>query len=267
MTGLLFAYAVVADGLGTRVRVRASRIDQPSGRAVWTAVVLRGPRAAGGLVFPSDTVVLPLEADFSMQATSGRSSGRASSGWCRLAPARLSDTTGHHPRPPSQRRARHSPLRRWRSSSMSKTAWGPISSNCWCAPDDGHCYWAEAIAPGNESAAVEVALEKVVAPLRSAVMNAQPRVPTRLILGRSQLRASAVPGGITTRATPICPIRPSLNWYAGDFGGRGCETGRWRRLPTWRSSDARPRSIRACPRPGSSRVPRDSRQLVTISHD
>jgi hypothetical protein len=64
VTLLLFAYALVADGLDVRVRARSvTRLDQRSGRAVcWTRLsYFAGLTPRGGLRFPSDTVVLPLE--------------------------------------------------------------------------------------------------------------------------------------------------------------------------------------------------------------
>ncbi len=60
----LFAYAILADGLGTRVRVRSvTRLDQGRGRAVcWSRLsYYAGLAPRGGLRFPADVAVLPLE--------------------------------------------------------------------------------------------------------------------------------------------------------------------------------------------------------------
>jgi len=64
VTLALFAYAVVADGLGTRVRVRSvTRLDQSRGQAVcWARLsYYAGLAPRRGLTFPDDVLVLPLE--------------------------------------------------------------------------------------------------------------------------------------------------------------------------------------------------------------
>jgi len=64
VTVALFAYAVVADGLGTRVRVRSvTRLDQGRGQAVcWARLsYYAGLAPRRGLTFPDDVLVLPLE--------------------------------------------------------------------------------------------------------------------------------------------------------------------------------------------------------------
>jgi len=64
ITLALFAYAVLADGLGTRVRVRSvTQIDQRRGHAAcWSRLSFyAGLAPAGGLTFPADVAVLPLE--------------------------------------------------------------------------------------------------------------------------------------------------------------------------------------------------------------
>lgn len=64
VTFLLFAYAMVADGLGTRVRVRSiTHLDQRRKQAVcWSRLsYYAGLAPRRGLSFPKDVVVLPLE--------------------------------------------------------------------------------------------------------------------------------------------------------------------------------------------------------------
>lgn len=64
VTFILFGYALIADGLGTRVRVRSvTQIDQRRGHAVcWARLsYYTGLAPADGLAFPADVVVLPLE--------------------------------------------------------------------------------------------------------------------------------------------------------------------------------------------------------------
>jgi hypothetical protein len=64
VTGLLFGYALLADGLSVRVRARSvTNLDQRSGRAVcWTRLsYCAGLAPRGGLHFPADVAVLPLE--------------------------------------------------------------------------------------------------------------------------------------------------------------------------------------------------------------
>ncbi|MFH1266719.1 MAG: hypothetical protein ABIK89_13395, partial [Planctomycetota bacterium] len=64
ITVALFTYAMVADGLGTRVRVRSvTRIDQGRGHAVcWSRLSFyAGLAPFGGLTFPDDVEVIPFE--------------------------------------------------------------------------------------------------------------------------------------------------------------------------------------------------------------
>ncbi len=64
VTLALFAYAMVADGFGTRVRVRSlTCIDRGQGRAAcWSRLsYYAGLTPYGGLRFPSDVAVIPLE--------------------------------------------------------------------------------------------------------------------------------------------------------------------------------------------------------------
>jgi hypothetical protein len=64
VTAALFAYALVADGLGTRARVRSvTRIDQRNQRAVcWSRIsYYAGLAPSRGLTFSDDIVVVPLK--------------------------------------------------------------------------------------------------------------------------------------------------------------------------------------------------------------
>jgi hypothetical protein len=64
VTAMLFAYALLADGLGTRVRVRSvTRLDQGRGQAVcWARLsYYAGLAPRQGLTFPEDVTVFPLE--------------------------------------------------------------------------------------------------------------------------------------------------------------------------------------------------------------
>ena len=64
VTLIMFAYALVADGLGTRVRVRSvTQLDQKQGQAVcWARLsYYAGLAPRRGLSFPDDLTVLPLE--------------------------------------------------------------------------------------------------------------------------------------------------------------------------------------------------------------
>jgi hypothetical protein len=64
VTFLLFGYALLADGLGTRVRVRSvTQIDQRAGHAAcWARLsYYAGLAPSGGLRFPSDVAVMPLD--------------------------------------------------------------------------------------------------------------------------------------------------------------------------------------------------------------
>jgi hypothetical protein len=64
VTAALFAYALISDGLGVRVRVRSfTEIDQRAGRAVsWSRQsYYAGLAPSGGLTFPATAVVFPIE--------------------------------------------------------------------------------------------------------------------------------------------------------------------------------------------------------------
>ena len=64
VTAALFAYALISDGLGIRVRVRSfTEIDQRAGRAVsWSRQsYYAGLAPSGGLTFPETAVVFPIE--------------------------------------------------------------------------------------------------------------------------------------------------------------------------------------------------------------
>jgi hypothetical protein len=64
VTAALFAYALISDGLGVRVRVRSfTEIDQRAGRAVsWSRQsYYAGLAPSGGLTFPETAVVFPIE--------------------------------------------------------------------------------------------------------------------------------------------------------------------------------------------------------------
>lgn len=65
ITGTLFSYAVIADGFDVRVRARSfTQLDQRTGQAVcWSRLsYYAGLAPAGGLMFPEDVAVLPLDA-------------------------------------------------------------------------------------------------------------------------------------------------------------------------------------------------------------
>ena len=76
VTGALLTYAILADGLGTRVRARSyTQIDQRTGEMVcWgRASYYAGLAPSGGLTFSQDTAVYPYEAFPEMNS---RSTGR-----------------------------------------------------------------------------------------------------------------------------------------------------------------------------------------------
>jgi len=63
VTLLLFGYAMIADGIGVRVRARSvTQIDQQSGRAeCWARLsYYAGVAPGGGMTFPDDVAVLPI---------------------------------------------------------------------------------------------------------------------------------------------------------------------------------------------------------------
>ncbi len=79
VTLTLFAYALISDGLGVRVRVRSfTEIDQRAGRAVsWSRQsYYAGLAPTGGLTFPETAAVFPLE-----QYPAGRQQGELGTQW------------------------------------------------------------------------------------------------------------------------------------------------------------------------------------------
>lgn len=87
VTAGLFVYALLADGLSTRVRARSiTLLDQPSGRAVtWARLsYYAGLAPRRGLAFSEDTAVLPL--DYQPHASGGVASHRREIYWRRESP-------------------------------------------------------------------------------------------------------------------------------------------------------------------------------------
>lgn len=101
VTLVLFGYAVVADGLGTRVRVRSvTHIDQRRGHAVcWARLsYYAGLAPARGLSFPGDVAVTPLAPAHGLRSppAGARVGGRPAAG-LRLAPVADADAIDYGP--------------------------------------------------------------------------------------------------------------------------------------------------------------------------
>jgi len=152
VTLLLFAYAILADGLGTRVRVRSvTRIDQRVDRAVcWSrASYYAGLAPYGGLAFPQDVAVIPLE-DFPANADRYPQSGlRQEVSWDEAQRLRSGFLASRTPTQYFTVRSRESRrglvLARPRGKPEVINQLGtPIHKVLMC-DEDGQSYWAERV--------------------------------------------------------------------------------------------------------------------------
>ncbi|MEE8452285.1 MAG: hypothetical protein V3R99_10235 [Thermoguttaceae bacterium] len=186
VTLLLFGYAIVADGLATRVRVRSvTRIDQRRGEAAcWARLsYYSGLAPSRGLIFSKDIAVLPLEETPSNSDYSSRALRRdviwgenqwLASGWLSSrTPAQYltirsrstgrgldliaSDDTSGEP-------------------SVKNRLGTPIKQLAICS-EEGQWYWAENVAVGATQPLEPIALTTVRMRLNTANFDNQPTTP------------------------------------------------------------------------------------------
>lgn len=185
ITGGLFAYAVVADGLGVQARVRSfTQIDQRLGQAVcWSRITYyAGLAPTNGLTFPQDVAVLPLESeghDYQPGGLKVRTLDWTSEGQ-RLIDGWLSSRT-----PTQYVTVRSRPSRaglRWIDGAagagprLENQLGSPIKLLLICGRD-GTWRRAEDVAQGAVAPLEKADLAKDLTPLRKLLRDQQPAVP------------------------------------------------------------------------------------------
>lgn len=162
VTLVLFGYALVADGLGTRVRVRsATLLDQRHGRAAcWARMMYySGVTPFGGLTFPADVAVLPFdfvpgESGARRQDMIWEDDQRLVSGWL---PARTpTQLLTLRSRATEARLDIAPPGKDAAGLEVTNRLGTRVESLVVCA-EDGKCYTAEGIDPGAKAQLQEVA--------------------------------------------------------------------------------------------------------------
>jgi hypothetical protein len=210
VTGALFAYALICDGLAVRVRVRGlMEIDQRSGRTVsWSRQsYYAGLTPADGLRFPADAAVFPIELTPTERANRARGYRVDWDGEQHLAagfissrsisqllvidvaaiPGRLQlvegDTTPPSLTVTNQLPAALDELAVWDSA--------------------GRCFWTETLSPGQSAAMTSAALTDIASRLSRTLAQQQPAFPPGYD-SQAYTNAWSYPGSI----------------YYGGYGGR-----------------------------------------------
>jgi len=183
VTVLLFAYAILSDGLGTRVRARtATHIDQRRGHAVcWSRLsYYAGLTPSGGLAFPADVAVYPIQ---HFPPGTGRNWGRQiglrqEMFW---GDEQLLKSGYLAPRTPTQfltvrtratRRGLQIRNEQGRLAVINQLG-TPIHQLLICGKD-GNTYWAENVAADGNATAAPIALRKARERLESACQENEP---------------------------------------------------------------------------------------------
>ncbi len=186
VTLLLFVYAILADGLGTRVRVRSlTRLDQQSGQAVcWSRMsYYAGLSPAGGLTFPQDMVVYPLElepagAENYMRSPPGLRRDMVWNGEQRLRSGFLASRTPTQlvaVRSRSSRRGLKLETTGDRMSLVNQLG-TPIEQLLVC-DGDGKTYWAEGVPADGQAVLEPIRIGDARNRLGKAIRDHRPQVP------------------------------------------------------------------------------------------
>lgn len=194
VTLALFLYALVADGLGTRVRVRSvTHLDQRSGRAVcWSRMsYYAGLAPSGGLRFGADTAVYPLEQ--TPPEWRGQQQPRRelvwgddqwlSSGWLRARmPTQLVTVRCRA----SRRGLEIEPVRGDAGHVRVTNRLGTPVRQLLVRTADGTCYWAEGIDQDGTVRAQRVKLRDAMMPLVRTYNDNRPHLPDGMRPGSLQ---------------------------------------------------------------------------------
>jgi len=187
VTFLLFAYAILSDGLGTRVRVRSvTLLDSKRGEAVtWARLsYYTGLAPSDGLTFSEDVAVYPIlsESDVGGNASSRKemlwdTDQRLLDGWLRSRTPTQYLTVRSAP---SQRTVRIAPLPGAKSALGIENRLGvPIDGLAACAAD-GTYYWAANVGEGATVRAGQAKPAEVFEWLAVAVGQNVPRIPPEM---------------------------------------------------------------------------------------
>ena len=195
VTLALFAYALLADGLGTRVRVRSvTHLDQRSGRAVcWSRMsYYAGLSPSGGLRFPAEAAVYPLEA-LPPAAARNQSPQRRElaweddqwlqSGWLRARTPTQFVTVRCRP---SDRGLAIAPVEGDRNHVEVTNRLGTPIRQLLVRTADGTCYWAEGVEQDATVRATRIRLADAMERLGATYYENQPRLPAGMHSGSFQ---------------------------------------------------------------------------------
>lgn len=189
ITLALFGYALVADGLGTRVRARSvTLLDQRRGQAsCWARMAYyAGTTPSGGLAFPADVAVLPFEF-VPGERTSRRQEmiweddQRLVSGW--LATRTPTQLLTLRSRATDARLDVTSPGKDAAGLEVTNRLGTRIDSLLVCA-ENGKCYAAQGLAPGVKAPLQEIALADAQVGMGKAYQANKPEYPQGLDPGR-----------------------------------------------------------------------------------
>ena len=206
VTLALFAYAMVADGLGIRVRVRSvTQIDQRSGHAVcWSRLsYYAGLSPYGGLTFPDDVAVIPYEYlpgdDVRTRELMWQGDQWLTSGWL---PARTPTQFITVRSRPTTLGLTVTPAEGDSGALRVENRLGTSIEQLLVRSRDGGFYWAENVQPGAAVEAKPIKSEDAKNRLRQTFDQAAPRYPPGMDQGSQ-------PGYSTWRS-----VRQQWRWAA-----------------------------------------------------
>ncbi|NQU24619.1 MAG: hypothetical protein HQ567_25330 [Candidatus Nealsonbacteria bacterium] len=165
VTLFLFAYALISDGLGTRVRVRSvTHLDQRRGHATcWARLsYYSGLAPGGGLTFPDDVAVQPIQYSPNNDEVRNyrkmrwQGDQQLESGWLNSRTQVQYLTVRSRPSRQGVKllRSPHDPTK-----AQVKNELGARIEQLAICGDDGACYWAEGIDDGETASLQAVDLE------------------------------------------------------------------------------------------------------------
>ena len=284
VTLFLFGYALIADGLSTRVRVRSvTQIDQRRKQAAcWARLsYYAGMSPGGGLTFPADTAVLPLEYQprqgYYPPSTPQRremvwqADQRLTSGW--LAPRTATQYLTLRSRPTDRGLdligAEANAVEAKRPLQV-RNRLGTHIQQLVVWPDGGQGrYWAENVAADAVATLQPIAPAEAANRLRAVCFANQPVLPDGMAGYRSGIfgvsrRTVTTATATTAAARRFCPLRRRPACWSDRSAAWAAPPARRRtstcsnRAVTWRLSSARPRSCWAT-------TPRRKRPVFTSS--